>query len=94
MFGLPGWLKVRFIGATEPGAVLVEGGAENVREPREPPPPTRASAAETVIITGSASAIATAIARTIPRVRCEKFMLVSSKDSPAWGNAPKMGRAG
>ncbi|GIQ75279.1 hypothetical protein BraRD5C2_37200 [Bradyrhizobium sp. RD5-C2] len=74
--------------------MLVEGGAENVREPREPPPPTRASAAETVIITGSASAIATAIARTIPRVRCEKFMLVSSKDSPAWGNAPNMGRAG
>src|SRR6476620_6997405 len=47
--GLPGLVKVRFIGCAEPGAVVVLGGAEKVRDPRGPelpPPPTRASAAE------------------------------------------------
>jgi hypothetical protein len=90
MLGPLGWLKVRFIGAAVPGAVLVEGGAEKVREPRDPepmPPPTRASAAEMVMATGNAKAIATASARTIPRVRCEKFILVSS-NLPGMGKRP------
>src|SRR5262252_3428873 len=45
--GLPGWVMVRLKGCAEPGAVVVDGGAEKVREPRDPelpPPPIRASA--------------------------------------------------
>ena len=45
--GLPGWVMVRFMGCVVPGAVVVDGGAEKVREPRDPelpPPPMRASA--------------------------------------------------
>src|ERR1700709_2233432 len=34
--GLPGWAKVRLNGCAVPGAVEVLGGAENVRDPREP----------------------------------------------------------
>jgi hypothetical protein len=52
------------MGCAALGAVLVEGGAEYVREPREPelePPPTRASAIdETATDTGKASAASTA----------------------------------
>src|SRR3569833_4553560 len=68
MPGLPGWLKVRFIGCAVPGAVGVLGGAEKVRDPRDPelpPPPTRASAASIVSASGTATAIARAIIRTI-----------------------------
>src|SRR3954467_14788570 len=71
--GLPGWVKVRLNGCAVPGAVDVLGGAEKVRPPREPelePPPTRASADEIAIARGTANATITAIARTIPRVRC------------------------
>jgi hypothetical protein len=93
--GLPGWVKVRFIGAAVPGAVVVLGGAEKVREPREPelpPPPTRASAEEIAIASGIASERTTAKARTIPRVRCVKFMSLFL--NPRHGEAaPKMGRA-
>jgi hypothetical protein len=45
--GWPGCVIERSIGAAVVGAVRVEGGAENVREPRLPklePPPARASA--------------------------------------------------
>jgi hypothetical protein len=67
----------------------VLGGAEKVREPREPdpnPPPTRASADEIAITSGTASDRTTAMARTIPRVRCEKFMSVSLV--PGMGKRP------
>ena len=89
MPGLPGWVKVRLNGCAVPGAVVVLGGAEKVRDPREPepkPPPTRASAAEIAITRGTASDRTTAIARTIPRVRCEKLMFVSSV--PGMGKRP------
>ena len=92
--GLPGCVVVRLNGCAVLGAVDVLGGGENVREPREPdekPPPTRASADETAATDGIANARTTAIAWTIPRVRCENFMLFSLK-SPAWGDALKMGR--
>src|SRR5205807_2381528 len=87
--GLPGWVKVRLNGCAVPGAVVVLGGAEKVRDPREPellPPPMRASADEIAIASGTASETTTAIARTIPRVRCEKFMSFSS--IPAMGKRP------
>lgn len=64
----------------EPGAVVVDGGAEKVREPREPddmPPPTRASADEIASAVGSASASTTTIVLKSLRERCEKFMFVS-----------------
>ena len=96
MVGLPGWLKVRLNGCAVPGAVDVLGGAEKVREPREPepkPPPTRASAAETAITVGSASDSTMAIARTIPRLRCVKFMVFPQ--NPRHGeSAAKMGTLG
>jgi hypothetical protein len=69
--------------------VVVLGGAEKVRVPREPelpPPPMRASADEIAITSGSASDITTAIALTIPRVCCEKFMFFSSV--PGMGKCP------
>jgi hypothetical protein len=78
--GLPGWVIVRLNGVAVPGAVDVLGGAENVREPREPelkPPPTRASADEIARAAGSANAKITAIAFTTTRVRCVNFMVVS-----------------
>jgi len=87
--GLPGWVKVRFIGCAEPGAVVVLGGAEKVRDPREPelpPPPTRASAAEIAMTSGTASDRTMAMARTIPRVRCVKLIFVSSV--PGMGKRP------
>ena len=58
MPGLPGWVKVRFRAAPCPAPSVVLGGAEKVRDPREPelpPPPTRASAAEIAIADGSAT---------------------------------------
>jgi hypothetical protein len=72
---------VRLKGCAVPGAVEVLGGAENVREPRDPelpPPPIRASADEIANITGNANDRTTAIALTMPRVRCVNFMSVSS----------------
>src|SRR5437660_386237 len=85
----PGWVMVRFIGCAVPGAVVVEGGAEKVREPREPelePPPTRASAAEIAITRGTANERTTAIAWKMPRVRWVKLICVSSV--PVRGKAP------
>ena len=76
----PGWVKVRLNCEVEPGAVVVDGGAENVREPREPddePPPMRASADEIASAVGSASATTTAIVFTRRWDHCEKFMFVS-----------------
>jgi hypothetical protein len=93
--GLPGWLKVRLNGCAVLGAVDVLGGAAKVRDPRDPeliPPPTRASAAETAMANGSATDRTTAIARTIPRVRCVKFIFVSL-NSPAWGKRHLDGEA-
>src|ERR1700733_6448054 len=78
--GLPGWVMVRLKGDAEPGAVEVLGGAEKVREPREPelkPPPTRASAGEIAEIKGNASDKTTAIAWKAPRARCVNVMSVS-----------------
>jgi len=61
-----GWPKVRLNGWAVPGAVDVEGGAENVRDPREPelnPLLMRASAEDAVAsMIGSESAIVSAIA--------------------------------
>ena len=82
--GLPGWVMVRLSGCAVPGAVEVLGGAENVRPPREPelpPPPIRASADEIASINGNANDKTTAIAWTMPRVRCVNFMFVSSVPS-------------
>jgi hypothetical protein len=84
-------VKVRLKGCAVPGAVDVEGGAEKVREPREPelkPPPTRASAEDIARTVGSASARATAMAWTTPRIRNENFM--SLVLIPGMGNAPNM----
>src|SRR3974390_106723 len=92
--GLPGWVKGRLKGCAVPGAVEVEGGGEKVRVPRDPelkPPPTRASADETVPASGTASARVTVIAWTIARARWVNFMLVSLI-SPAGGSAFNMGR--
>jgi hypothetical protein len=61
--GVEGCVMVRSIGRAAFGAVRVEGGAEKVREPREPdeePPPTRASASANVSASGMASARKTA----------------------------------
>src|SRR5258707_12810605 len=63
--GLPGWAKVRLNGCAVPGAVVVLGGAEKVREPREPdpnPPPTRASADQIPGPRGTASGRTTSMA--------------------------------
>jgi hypothetical protein len=82
-------VMVRLNGDAVPGAVDVLGGAENVREPREPelkPPPTRASADEMADTVGIANARTTAIALTMPRVRCENFMLASF--NPGMGKRP------
>ena len=79
--GLPGWVMVRLNGCAAFGAVEVLGGAEKVRDPREPelpPPPIRASAAETASITGTANDRTMAIVLTMPRIRCVKFMVVPS----------------
>src|SRR6266481_2244112 len=87
--GLPGWVKVRLNGCAVLGAVEVLGGAENVRAPREPelmPPPTRASAAELASTDGIANARTTAIAWTMPRVRCEKYMFFPQ--FPGMGRCP------
>jgi hypothetical protein len=85
---------VRLNGCAAFGAVDVLGGAEKVRAPRDPeltPPPIRASADETAATRGNASDKAMAIACMVPRARCVNFMAIFLK-SPAWGNAPKMGR--
>jgi hypothetical protein len=54
---------VRWIGAAGPGAVLVGGGAEKVREPRLPAPPRNRSP-----ILASASPGATAISPTSAKI--------------------------
>src|SRR5262249_1515232 len=87
--GLAGCEKVRLNGCAVLGAAGGDGGAEKVREPREPeenPPPTRASADETIIRVGSANAITTATAFTSPCIRCEKFM--SIPQIPGRGKRP------
>ena len=93
MPGLPGWVKVRLNGCAVPGAVDVLGGAEKVREPREPelkPPPTRASAAETAITSGQRQRQDDGdrpnnAARTLREIH------VVPSNSPAGGSATKMG---
>jgi hypothetical protein len=85
---------VRLNGFAAFGAVVVEGGAEKVREPRDPelePPPTRASASEAAIIVGTANERTTAIAWIMPRVRWVNLIALSS--NPRHGeSALKMGR--
>jgi len=88
MPGLEGWVRVRLKGWAALGAVLVDGGAEKVREPREPeenPPPTRASAEEIADIVGSANDNTMAIALTNPRMRGVSVMSVFPK-YPRQGN--------
>jgi hypothetical protein len=80
--GLPGWVIVRLNGCAAFGAVEVVGGAENVRDPRDPelePPPTRASADEATMTSGMASDKMTASACTKPKARCLKFMALFLK---------------
>jgi len=80
------------------GAVEVLGGAENVRAPREPelpPPPIRASADEIASINGNANDKTTAIAWTMPRVRCVKlhvcFLNPQQGEAPLrWAALPKV----
>ena len=77
--GLPGCVMVRLNGCAVLGAVEVEGGAENVRAPREPeltPPPIRASADEAATTSGKASDKTTAKACTKPKTRGLKFMAI------------------
>jgi hypothetical protein len=86
--GLVGWVKVRLNGDAVPGAVGVLGGAEKLREPREPdekPPPTRASAGVIADSAGIASASITAIACIVVRTGFAKFMLFPN---PLKGEAP------
>jgi hypothetical protein len=81
--GLPGCVTVRLKGCAVLGAVEVEGGAENVRAPREPeltPPPIRASADEAATTSGNVSARATATACTKPKTRGLKFMVMFLKN--------------
>src|ERR1700722_16197216 len=80
--GLPGCVPVRLNGCAAFGAVEVEGGAENVRPPREPellPPPIRASADEAATTSGNASDRTTAKACTNPKTRGLKFMAMFLK---------------
>ena len=95
MPGLPGWVKVRLIGCAVPGAVDVVGGAEKVREPREPelqPPPTRASADEIAITSGQRQRQDDGD-RLNNAARALREIHVCFLKSPAWGSAPKMGSA-
>jgi hypothetical protein len=77
--GAVGCACVRCIGCAAVGAVLVAGGAEYVREPREPEfelPPTRASAIdETATDTGRASAESTAKVLKDARKRFEDIII-------------------
>ncbi len=79
---LPGCVMVRLNGWAVLGAVEVDGGAENVRVPREPelePPPIRASATEAITTSGMASDKMTASERTKPEARCLKLMAMFLK---------------
>jgi hypothetical protein len=70
---------VRLNGCAVLGAVEVEGGAENVRAPREPelpPPPTRASAAVTATTSGKASDKTMAKACMTLKTRGLEFMAI------------------
>ena len=84
---------VRLNGCAALGAVEVLGGAENVRVPREPklpPPPTRASAGETVTISGAASD-KTMADRLYDAAQTLGKSHGKSLKSPAGGSAPNMG---
>ncbi len=81
MPGLVGCVIVRSKGRATLGAVDVDGGAENVRAPREPelkPPPIRASAAETDSATGMATDRTTANVLTKAHIRCVNLIAHSS----------------
>jgi hypothetical protein len=76
------------------GAVDVLGGAENVRDPRDPeldPPPMRASAADATSATGIATERTTAKALMEARMRCEN-LIVQSFDPRQGESAPNMGK--
>src|SRR5689334_11630084 len=69
---------VRSNGRAALGAVLVDGGADQVRIPREPdekPPPARASACDTASAVGRASASATAAILKSAVKRLENLMV-------------------
>ena len=88
--GLPGWVKVRLKGWAALGAVVVDGGAVKVRDPREPeenPPPTRASAEEIASVAGSASDSTMATVLMSPRRRGVKCHVGFPKN-PRQGNRP------
>jgi hypothetical protein len=79
---------VRLNGWAVFGAVEVEGGAENVRAPREPeltPPPTRASAAVAATTSGMASDKTTAKACMTPKTRGLEFMAMFLKNRRSRG---------
>jgi len=68
------------MGEAAPGAVLVLGGALQVRDPRDPKlprPPIRASAAEPAKINTAARAI-------IARLRPEVFVIIIGVLFPWW----------
>ncbi len=69
---------LRWNGEAELGALGVDGGAENVRVPREPmlpPPPMRASADDATNASGIASDKASARILNEARMRCEEIMV-------------------
>ncbi|WP_205756994.1 hypothetical protein, partial [Lactobacillus crispatus] len=70
-------VALRSNGRAALGAVEVDGGAENVRDPRDPelePPPMRASAADAISATGMATDSTTAKAFMEARTRCENLI--------------------
>src|SRR5579872_4167803 len=92
---------VRSNGRAALGAVLVAGGADQVRMPREPdekPPPARASACDTTSAVGIASASATAATLNSAVNRLEN-LIVSTLSIPdgissrIWASQPRIGRA-
>ncbi|CEG07433.1 hypothetical protein BN961_00823 [Afipia felis] len=88
-------VMVRCIGWAAFGAVLVVGGGANVRLPREPelkPPPTRASTAVTVNVSGIATDRITTRVLSKARARCETIM--NNPPSPPWGRSTKMVNSG
>jgi hypothetical protein len=72
--GCPGWVMLRSMGRAD-GEVAVEGGAENVWEPRLPKlPPRPARASASVVARANAAAIAQATSSGRKRRLSMKFL--------------------